>query len=68
MARQSDIPSPWIGVCEIDPGTGFCRGCLRNGEEIGAWRDARDDERREILRRIATRRDTCLTATKPMGR
>jgi predicted Fe-S protein YdhL (DUF1289 family) len=29
---------------------------LRNGEEIAAWRDAGDAERREILQRIKARR------------
>lgn len=48
--------SPCIGVCELDGATGLCKGCLRSGEEIGAWRDATCEQRREILRRIEARR------------
>lgn len=66
MTRQTPIPSPCVGVCELDLGSGLCRGCLRNGEEIAAWRDARDAERLEILRRIEARRGACIP--KPGGR
>lgn len=48
--------SPCIGVCVLDGSSGLCRGCLRTGEEIGAWRDATRERRREILCRIETRR------------
>ena len=30
-------PSPCIQVCVLDPLTGWCIGCGRSGEEIGAW-------------------------------
>jgi predicted Fe-S protein YdhL (DUF1289 family) len=35
----SDEPpaSPCTKVCTIDRKTGWCLGCWRTGEEIGAW-------------------------------
>ncbi|MFD0986322.1 DUF1289 domain-containing protein [Methyloligella solikamskensis] len=29
--------SPCIGVCKLDERTGYCLGCGRTGDEIGAW-------------------------------
>ncbi|MEG6508928.1 DUF1289 domain-containing protein [Methyloligella sp. 2.7D] len=29
--------SPCIGICKLDESTGFCLGCGRSGDEIGAW-------------------------------
>lgn len=50
-------PSPCVSVCKIDPATGWCRGCRRTREEIRAWRDAGDDERRAIAERARDRAD-----------
>lgn len=30
-------PSPCTKICSIDRRTGWCLGCWRTGEEIGAW-------------------------------
>ncbi len=66
MTRQLQISSPCVGVCEMDPESGLCRGCLRNGAEIAVWRDAQDAERQEILQRIKSRRIAGIP--KPRGR
>ena len=50
------IASPCIGVCTLDPQTEFCRGCLRSGAEIAAWRDADSELRLRILERVGLRR------------
>ena len=31
------LPSPCISVCRMDAASGFCEGCMRTLEEIGAW-------------------------------
>jgi hypothetical protein len=49
-------PSPCIGVCKIVAGTGLCDGCLRTVDEITAWRDASEGERRRIVARTLERR------------
>ncbi len=39
MSVTSDVPrlSPCIGICKLDERTGYCLGCGRTGDEIGAW-------------------------------
>lgn len=50
------VQSPCIGLCVLDPETGFCKGCFRSIVEIGAWLGLDDDGRREVLARVAERR------------
>jgi uncharacterized protein len=54
--RVSQIPSPCVGVCRLDPHTGLCAGCLRTVDEIAAWPGASDAERVDIVLRLRTRR------------
>ncbi|RXM22167.1 DUF1289 domain-containing protein, partial [Citrobacter sp. AAK_AS5] len=35
---------------------GFCQGCLRTLEEIGAWSAASDDRKKAILMAVGKRR------------
>ena len=56
MRPALPVPSPCIGLCEIDPSTGLCVGCLRTGHEITVWMAADSDLRRTILRRVEKRR------------
>ena len=50
------IASPCIGVCAIDPTSGWCEGCLRTIDEIAAWGALDDRTRREIWKRLPARR------------
>lgn len=43
------MESPCILVCSIDDKTGYCFGCGRTSEEIGAWTTYSSAERREIM-------------------
>lgn len=43
------MESPCILVCSIDDKTGYCFGCGRTREEIGAWLAYSNAERREIM-------------------
>ncbi len=52
-ARLEDIPSPCIGVCELDERHGCCRGCWRTLEDISFWFRATPEQRREIVTRAA---------------
>ncbi|HEY0314923.1 MAG TPA: DUF1289 domain-containing protein [Sphingomonas sp.] len=49
------IPSPCTRICEIDPASGWCRGCGRTLAEIGDWRHAGDAEQRALLARLPAR-------------
>jgi predicted Fe-S protein YdhL (DUF1289 family) len=57
MCSQEVVPSPCIGICQIDEAVGWCAGCLRTRPEIGAWLAASNDERRAILTEIERRRE-----------
>jgi predicted Fe-S protein YdhL (DUF1289 family) len=49
------LPSPCNKVCVLDPATGFCRGCGRTGEEIGAWIAMSEAEQAALLARLPDR-------------
>jgi predicted Fe-S protein YdhL (DUF1289 family) len=51
-----DIPSPCVGVCQLDPATGLCAGCMRSIDEIAAWPEASSAERLAIVQRLRERR------------
>jgi uncharacterized protein len=42
------VPSPCINICRMDDATGWCEGCLRTIDEIGAWSTYDDTMRRAI--------------------
>ena len=56
MTSAYDIPSPCTKVCRIDRRTGLCLGCLRSGEEIGAWPNMGLEARLDLLRALDARR------------
>ncbi len=43
------IESPCVKTCVIDPASGFCIGCGRTGNEIGAWMGMHPGQRRDIM-------------------
>jgi predicted Fe-S protein YdhL (DUF1289 family) len=51
-----DIPSPCVAVCEIDPETRLCRGCLRTPREIARWPYADNAEKLAIVQELRARR------------
>ena len=53
---MSEIPSPCIGVCRLDPRTGLCAGCMRTADEIAAWPAVGDAERLAIVLQLRVRR------------
>ena len=56
MSYNAAPASPCIGVCLLDPATGYCRGCLRSVTEIASWYEASAEEKRAILTRLDQRR------------
>lgn len=50
------IPSPCRSLCQMDPVSKLCVGCLRTIDEITAWSQLGDAARSEILGNIAERR------------
>jgi len=52
------IESPCILVCSIDMKTGYCFGCGRTREEIGAWMTMTPETRREVMEELPARLET----------
>jgi predicted Fe-S protein YdhL (DUF1289 family) len=50
------MDSPCIDICDIDPGTGLCRGCARTLEEIARWAMLTDAERARIMAELPARK------------
>lgn len=53
---SSDVPSPCISICQIDPVSGTCRGCYRNRKEIGRWQAMSGPEQTALLEDLKKRR------------
>lgn len=49
------MESPCILVCSIDDVTGYCFGCGRTRDEIGAWTLYSSGERRAIMADLPAR-------------
>lgn len=49
------IETPCIKVCVLDPRSGFCIGCGRTGEEIGAWSVLAPEQRRDVMQALPDR-------------
>ncbi|MCA8960027.1 MAG: DUF1289 domain-containing protein [Planctomycetes bacterium] len=52
------VPSPCIGLCELDTETGLCMGCYRTRGEIAAWPSAAPSRRRSILADVGARAES----------
>ncbi|PSH69769.1 DUF1289 domain-containing protein [Phyllobacterium brassicacearum] len=55
---MSIVESPCILVCAIDINTGYCFGCGRTREEIGAWSVMSPESRRTIMADLPGRLET----------
>ena len=56
--KDSEVASPCVRNCCLDPESGWCMGCGRTIEEITGWMAASSDERRAILARLPDRNAT----------
>lgn len=55
MSRVSDkVRSPCVSICALDE-SDVCIGCQRTGDEILRWTSMTDDQRRDVLRKVAER-------------
>jgi hypothetical protein len=55
LAHNPAMESPCVKLCVLDPASGLCSGCGRSLEEIGAWLDLSDEERRRIMVELPAR-------------
>ena len=52
---MATIESPCILVCSIDMKTGYCFGCGRTRDEIGAWLAMTPEARRRVMGELPAR-------------
>jgi uncharacterized protein len=52
------METPCILVCSIDMKTGFCFGCGRTRDEIGAWTLYTSEERHQLMEILPARLET----------
>ena len=60
---MSKISSPCISVCALDADD-ICIGCQRSADEISAWSYATEQEKREIMEKVAEREGPFLINKK----
>lgn len=54
-ADDAGVPSPCISVCRMHPVTGLCEGCLRTLDEIAAWSQLADADKRAVWLQLEAR-------------
>lgn len=56
MSVADRVRSPCVQVCALDQND-VCIGCQRTGDEILRWSQMTNEERREVLRKVAIREE-----------
>ncbi len=56
MSVSDKVRSPCVQICALDE-RDICIGCQRTGDEILRWTQMTNDERREVLRKVAVREE-----------
>jgi uncharacterized protein len=51
----TEISTPCVRICVVDPLTALCIGCGRSTEEIAAWLDMSQPEREAIMAGLGER-------------
>lgn len=49
------VASPCIGICSMDQVSGLCLGCYRTIDEIRAWREMLEVDKRQLLELVEAR-------------
>jgi predicted Fe-S protein YdhL (DUF1289 family) len=57
-ANPQQVASPCVNVCQIDPQTGYCIGCMRTIDEIADWLEMTNEEKQQVLDRLEQRKAT----------
>ena len=53
---STQLASPCISICQIDPHSGECTGCYRTRKEIARWSSMSFEEQKELLDDLGERR------------
>lgn len=60
-----DVPSPCVGVCQLDV-KGYCLGCLRNRQERQAWVSLAVTDKQKVIKRCKQRKKRRDEPAKPI--
>ena len=63
----SEIETPCVKVCVIDPDSGFCIGCGRTRGEIGGWLGMSASERQSVIGGLPDRVATLTRGKRRKG-
>ena len=55
MDKGIKIPSPCVGVCQINASTKYCLGCWRTLKEVAHWSRYSNDEKEILMTELAER-------------
>jgi predicted Fe-S protein YdhL (DUF1289 family) len=58
--KGADVPSPCIGICQMDTQRQWCSGCFRTIDELTGWSTASNDSKRIVWRQIRHRMFTSM--------
>ena len=53
---NTEVASPCVNICQMDPASGYCIGCLRTIDEIMNWLDLNNDQKRAIVAQLEERK------------
>ena len=57
MERMTEqVASPCVNICQMNPETGYCIGCMRTIDEIADWLEMTNEEKRQVLNQLEERR------------
>ena len=59
MKVADKVRSPCVRICALDDND-MCVGCHRSGDEITRWSQMSNEERQEVLRKVAERESKFL--------
>ncbi len=52
---MTEMPSPCVNICSLDQSGKYCLGCGRSLNELAAWQNASEAERRDIMAQLPDR-------------
>ena len=56
MDKGIQIPSPCVGVCQINASTKYCLGCWRSLKEVAHWSRYSNDEKETLMTELTERK------------
>jgi predicted Fe-S protein YdhL (DUF1289 family) len=54
--QNSNVDSPCVNWCQINPQNKYCFGCYRTIEEIAAWSDLNESEKQAVWEKLSQRK------------